>query len=90
MHTGNQYKLREFILWTRHEIYGLTLLAALPTVLFQIFHIKWLALPWVPIALIGTAAAYQEYFNVIMRSLSSTLYSAQSLCYYLYSDFNAD
>jgi putative membrane protein len=58
MHTGNHYKLREFILWTRHEIYGLTLLAALPTVLFQIFKFKWLALPWVPIALIGTAAAF--------------------------------
>jgi putative membrane protein len=32
--------------------------AVIPTVLFQLFDFKWLAIPWVPIALIGTAAAF--------------------------------
>lgn len=58
MHTGSHYKLREFLFWTRRDIYALTALALVPTVLFQVFEFKWLAIPWVPIALIGTAAAF--------------------------------
>lgn len=58
MHTGSHYKIREFLLWTRRDIYALSALAVLPTLLFQVFDFKWLAIPWVPIALIGTAAAF--------------------------------
>ncbi|MES2617688.1 MAG: bestrophin family ion channel [Bacteroidota bacterium] len=58
MHTGSHYKLKEFLLWTRREIYFLFFLALLPTVLYQYFDFKWLSIPWVPIAMIGTAAAF--------------------------------
>lgn len=58
MHTGSHYKLAEFLLWTRREIYWLTLLAVVPTLLFQCLGWKWLTIPWVPIAMIGTAAAF--------------------------------
>jgi len=58
MHTGNHYKLKEFIFWTRRDIYKLLLLGAIPTTLFQTFDLKWIAIPWVPVALIGTAAAF--------------------------------
>ncbi len=58
MHTGSNYKISEFLYWTRRDIYLLLLLAIVPTVLFQVFNIKWLAIPWVPVALIGTAAAF--------------------------------
>jgi len=58
MHTGSHYKLSEFLFWTRRDIYVLTLLAAFPTVLYQVFELKWIAIPWVPVALIGTAAAF--------------------------------
>ena len=58
MHTGTHYKLREFLLWTRRDIYLLFVLASIPTVLYQSFGIKWLAIPWEPVALIGTAAAF--------------------------------
>lgn len=58
MHAGNQYTLREFIFWTRRDIYALFFLAAIPTILFKVLGWHWLAIPWVPIAMIGTAAAF--------------------------------
>lgn len=58
MHTGNHYKLKEFLVWTRRDIYVLVLLAAIPTALFDLAGLKWLAMPWVPVALTGTAAAF--------------------------------
>ncbi|MFD2036685.1 bestrophin family protein [Belliella marina] len=58
MHTGTHYKISEFLLWTRRDIYVLILLSAIPTILFQVFDLKWIAIPWVPVALVGTAAAF--------------------------------
>jgi putative membrane protein len=58
MHAGRRYTLKEFIYWTRRDIYVLIVFAAIPTLLFEFMHWKWLAIPWVPIALIGTAAAF--------------------------------
>lgn len=58
MHTGNHYSLKEFIIWTRRDIYALFFMALVPTALYQFYNWHWLALPWVPIALVGTAAAF--------------------------------
>jgi len=57
MHTGKHYKLREVLYWTRREIFGLTVLGTVPTVLYEVWDIK-LTIPWLPIALIGTAVAF--------------------------------
>lgn len=58
MHSGQRYTLKEFLYWTRRDIYMLIVLATIPTALLFFFHWQWLAIPWVPIALIGTAAAF--------------------------------
>jgi ion channel-forming bestrophin family protein len=58
MHAGSRYTLKEFVYWTRRDIYVLIVFATIPTVLFRFMHWNWLAIPWVPIALIGTAAAF--------------------------------
>ena len=63
MHAGRQYSLREFLNWTRSEIYKLFLIAAIPTALYQFLDWHWLAIPWVPIAMIGTAAAFIAGFR---------------------------
>lgn len=63
MHAGRQYSLREFLNWTRNEIYKLFLIAAIPTALYQFLNWHWLAIPWVPIAMIGTAAAFIAGFR---------------------------
>ncbi|MEJ7607027.1 MAG: bestrophin family ion channel, partial [Bryobacteraceae bacterium] len=44
--------------WTRKEILALSLIAIIPTLLYQLLDWKWMALPWPPIATIGTAAAF--------------------------------
>lgn len=58
MHIGSHYKIKEFLVWTRRDIYILFLLATIPTIFFQVFDLKWIAIPWVPVALVGTAAAF--------------------------------
>src|SRR5687768_18314828 len=57
MHAGKHYTLKEVLFWTRREIFFLLVFATIPTVLHEVFDIK-LTLPWVPIALIGTAVAF--------------------------------
>lgn len=58
MHSGRQYTLKEFLIWTRRDILKLFLIALVPTLAYQFLDWKFIAIPWVPIALIGTAAAF--------------------------------
>jgi putative membrane protein len=58
MHAGQRYSLKEFLYWTRRDIYKAILIAAIPTALFELAGWQWLAVPWIPIALVGTAAAF--------------------------------
>jgi len=58
MHTGRNYNLKEYLIWTRREIYLCIVLASFPTTLYQVFHITWIAIPWAAVALVGTAAAF--------------------------------
>lgn len=58
MHIGKNFSLKETLLWTRREIFKFILLSTIPTVLYQVFDFKFLALPWLPVALIGTAVAF--------------------------------
>jgi len=58
MHIGKGYSFKEVILWTSRDLLMLLLISAIPTTLYQLFHWKWLMLPWLPIALLGTAVAF--------------------------------
>ncbi len=57
MHTGRRYTPIEFIKWTRGDTYWMLLLATVPTVLYAV-GLTFLALPWQPIAILGTAVAF--------------------------------
>lgn len=63
MNTGSHYKLYHFIPWTRKKIYKMLILSIIPTSLFYFLEWKWLAIPWVPVALLGTAAAFISGFK---------------------------
>ncbi|MCT4122286.1 multidrug transporter [Elizabethkingia anophelis] len=63
MNTSSHYKLLHFIPWTRTKIYRMLLLSIVPTALFYFLSIKWLAIPWVPVALLGTATAFISGFK---------------------------
>jgi putative membrane protein len=63
MHAGRRYTLKEFVYWTRRDIYILIWWSAIPTLIYQLAGWKWIAIPWVPIALVGTAAAFLVGFR---------------------------
>lgn len=58
MHIGKSYRLGEFLLWTRRSILWHIINATIPTVLYQVFDIDCLAIPWSIIALLGSATAF--------------------------------
>jgi putative membrane protein len=63
MHAGQHYSVREVVLWTRFAIVLFLVVAAVPTVAWVVFDQHWLALPWQPVALVGTAVAFVTGFQ---------------------------
>ncbi|MCA5004907.1 bestrophin family protein [Sphingobacterium bovistauri] len=63
MNISSHYKLQHFIPWTRHSIIKMLILSLVPTLLFYYLGWHWLAIPWVPVALIGTATAFISGFK---------------------------
>ncbi len=63
MNISSHYHLRHFIPWTRSKIYKMLILSVIPTALFYFLDWKWLAIPWVPVALLGTATAFISGFK---------------------------
>ncbi|HQW98841.1 MAG TPA: hypothetical protein PLS30_07780 [Flavobacteriales bacterium] len=51
------------IRWTRRDIFWYLLIATIPTLLYQLLRWTWLTIPWVPIALVGTAVAFIRGFK---------------------------
>lgn len=58
MHTGKSYKLSEFLVWTRRDIYRLIVLGVVSVVLYEVADLRWLAIPLTTVALLGTATAF--------------------------------
>ena len=63
MHSGTNYSLKEVLFWTRRDIYFLFFVSVIPTTAYVLLDWKWLALPWLPIALLGTAVAFVVGFK---------------------------
>lgn len=63
MHTGRHYQLGEVLLWTRRETFWFVVIGTIPTLLFALADWKWLSIPWVPVALLGTAVAFVTGFK---------------------------
>lgn len=63
MNTSSHYKLKHFIPWTRTHIGKMLLISAVPTALFYFTGWQWLAIPWVPVALVGTSVAFISGFK---------------------------
>jgi ion channel-forming bestrophin family protein len=58
MHAGRRYSFSQVVHWTRRDIYFFAVLGAVPTALFHFLGWTWLTIPWVPIAIVGTAVAF--------------------------------
>ncbi len=65
MHVGKSYRISEFLIWTRRDIYVLTAIGLMPVLLYRIAGLKWLGVPWTAVALLGTATAFIVGFKNI-------------------------
>lgn len=63
MHTGRRYRLIEILVWTRRDLLFMTLVASVPAILYFGFGWSWLEVPWVPVAMLGTASAFTVGFR---------------------------
>ena len=63
MYTKTKYSHFDMLKWTSYDIIKFIVLALIPVILYEIFDFKWLHLPWLPIALIGTAVAFVVGFQ---------------------------
>jgi ion channel-forming bestrophin family protein len=63
MHAGQKFSVMEVLLWTRRDIYYLLIISTIPTVCYKLLGWTWLAIPWLPIALVGTAVAFVVGFK---------------------------
>ena len=58
MYTKRGYSVRDLAVWTRHETAVFVVVATIPVLVYDVLEQRWLHLPWLPIALIGTAVAF--------------------------------
>lgn len=58
MFTKRIYSIKDISKWTLWETLIFVLVALTPTILFEVLNLKWLQVPWTPIALVGTALAF--------------------------------
>ena len=58
MHAGRTYTLLETVEWTRKYIFIFIVIGAGPVSIHQVLGYEWLVIPWLPVALIGTAVAF--------------------------------
>ncbi len=58
MHLGKTYRVTEFIIWTRRQIYLLLAVGMLPVVLYQVLGLRWLTIPLTVVGLLGTATSF--------------------------------
>ena len=58
MFTKKTYSTKQMIWWTRFETLLFILIISIWVALFYFFDLRWLRIPWTPLALIGTAVAF--------------------------------
>lgn len=63
MYIKQHYSLKIMLSWTWSAIVFFLCIALVPVVFNDVFNWKWLTLPWLPIALVGTALAFITGFK---------------------------
>ncbi|TYA54611.1 bestrophin family protein [Formosa maritima] len=63
MYTKKIFSLPILARWTIRETLLFFIIALIPTILYEVFDLRWLQVPWTPIALIGTAVAFVVGFQ---------------------------
>jgi len=58
MIASKKFGIKDILKWTKVEIIMFIFIAAIPTVIYEVFDYRGLAIPWLPVALVGTAVAF--------------------------------
>ncbi|MFP3600585.1 bestrophin family protein [Paraburkholderia sp. SIMBA_053] len=58
MHLGKSYRLTEFLIWTRRQIYALVICGSVPVILYKYASMTWLSVPFTIVVLLGTATSF--------------------------------
>lgn len=58
MYTKKSYSVKDMAWWTRQDTGLLFLIALIPVIVYEVLDQKWMQLPWLPIAVVGTAVAF--------------------------------
>jgi putative membrane protein len=58
MHIKKTYTIREMAWWTRFETLLFIIIIVIWVALYYFLDLKWMRIPWTPLALIGTAVAF--------------------------------
>lgn len=63
MYTRRIFPIKGVIRWTRRHILLFLVIALIPVFLFEVMRWKWLHVPWLPLAVLGTAVAFIVSFK---------------------------
>ncbi|MFY0592029.1 bestrophin family protein [Roseivirga sp.] len=63
MYIKKKYSKKDMAVWTLRESIFFVIMATIVTILYEVVGLKWLQLPWTPIALVGTAVAFLISFQ---------------------------
>ena len=63
MQAGRKYSLWQTINWTRQSLFIFIFTSTIPVILYEVAGLKWLTVPWLPIAVVGTAVAFYLGFK---------------------------
>lgn len=63
MYIKKRYSFIDLVKWTRNDTLVFFIIGATPVLLYQVFNLKWLQVPWTPVAIIGTAVAFVVGFQ---------------------------
>jgi putative membrane protein len=63
MQAGKRYSLWQTLNWSKKYIFIFLIINSIPVVLYEVAGLKWFAIPWQPISLVGIAVAFYIGFK---------------------------
>lgn len=63
MHSGKNFSFKEVVFWTRRDLFRLLIISAAAAACYELLGWKWISIPWLPIAMLGTAVAFMVGFK---------------------------
>ena len=63
MYKQRRFPFKNVLIWTKRELIFFIIMATVVTVLYELLAVKWLQVPFTPVALVGTAVAFMIGFQ---------------------------